>query len=114
VTKTGSTSIQQTLFYENNRQILLKKGYLYPKCWNPNHSRQILSAFSLAPETISGNIISQFTKEMASVYNKNNLTLLLKEINQTAFNHLIISGEMISTMKPIEVKKMKEFFTEKI
>src|SRR6056297_2978459 len=86
VTKTGSTSIQKTLFYEKNRELLAKKGYLYPKCWDPNHSRQVLSAFCLNREYITENIISEFTKEETDEYNHKNLKLLQKEIIDTYFN----------------------------
>src|SRR6056297_3417471 len=108
VTKTGSTSIQKTLFDEKNRELLAKKGYLFPKCWGSNHWPQMLSAFSSNPETLKLNIIAGFTKEEITEYNYRNLNQLQKEIYNTNFKHLLLSGEMISSMKKKELKNMRK------
>ena len=113
-TKTGSTSIQKTLFYEKNQELLAKKGYLFPKCWEPNHSVKMLSAFGSTPETLKRNIIIGFTKEEVTEYNYRNLNQLQKEIHNTNFKHLILSGELISSMKTNELKEMRDFLIEKV
>jgi len=112
VTKTGITSIQKTLFNEKNRELLAKKGYLFPKCWGSNHSQQMKSAFSENPHQLIFHISSDFSKDEILEYNKNNIKLLKNEIRESLFDTLIISGEDISKLNSFELQDMKQFLVE--
>src|SRR3989304_5866607 len=54
--KTGTSSIQETLFLNENNKILKNHGFLYPKNWVPNHSIPVYSAFCDNPEKYHANI----------------------------------------------------------
>ena len=54
--KTGTSSIQDTLFLKKNSTFLEDNDYLYPKHWPANHSMTILNNFKNHPEKLHLNI----------------------------------------------------------
>jgi len=112
--KTGSTSIQETLFHPKNRELLEKNGYLYPKSLYSNHSLQIVSAFCSNPSHFKGNIILGRTKKDIDVFNDETINHLKYELSQKQYENLIISGETISSLKSSEIKRFKHFLLEQV
>ena|GEM_PF-1855543 len=110
--KTGSTSIQKTLFHPKNRELLAKKGYLYPKSLYSNHSLQIVSAFCSDPYNLKGNIVLGKSKKDIDAFNIETINYLKYELSKTHYDNLIISGEVISSLKSSELKHFKQFLSE--
>ena len=99
--KTGTTSIQQTLYDDFNNRILEKLDILYPKNWPANHSYPVYSAFCDKPEEYRGNILfsSGLSKEKIDEMNKTNLKNLEEEVQRRRCSKIVISGEDISFLK---------------
>ncbi|NRF95759.1 hypothetical protein HQN89_33575 [Paenibacillus frigoriresistens] len=109
--KSGSSSIQETLFLKKNNFELEKMGYLYPKCWQPNHSMAIYSAFCDDPTKYHGNIRLGYSAAQLNNLNKNNLIDLMNEIAESKFSKLIISGEDISLLSLDNLNELKKYLT---
>jgi len=114
VPKTGSTSIQETLYYPKNRELLANKGYFYPKSWFSNHSPQLVSSFCEDPFHLRANIAHGFSKDQILEINRINIELLEKELIENKLDQIIISAEVISGMKKNELMSIKQFLIEKV
>lgn len=108
--KTGTTSIQDTMI--QNIKILANNGYMYPKNWTANHSFVIGSVFEDNPEKFHVNIIKGYTINQIKELNEKYINDLKQEISNTKCSKLIISGEIISDMKPENLIKLKNTLTE--
>src|SRR3989304_5556670 len=116
--KTGTSSIQETLFLNENNKILKNHGFLYPKNWVPNHSIPVYSAFCDNPEKYHANIKLGYNLSEIEEINKNYLIKLEKEIKENKLSKLIISGEDISLLKiknffKNDISKFSQVFGEK-
>ncbi len=96
--KTGTTSIQETLFLHDNNVFLIEQGYLYPECWPVNHSLAIYSAFCDHPDKYELNIYQGLNQDEIKVANKNYLDTLVSWTKEIPHKKLIISGEDISSL----------------
>lgn len=108
--KTGTTSIQDTLSLKENKKILERKGYLYPKCWDANHSIPVYSAFCDHPEQYHINIRRGLTKTELEKMNNENMKNLKNEVQSKNLPKLILSGEDISVLNSNNLKMFKKFF----
>ncbi|OPH53091.1 hypothetical protein BC351_31935 [Paenibacillus ferrarius] len=109
--KTGTTSIQETLYLENNNQLLEKKGYLYPKCGPSNHSVSIYSIFCNDPTNYHINIRMGYSADEIKYVNEKYLSDLKTEIDDKKLSKLIISGEDISLLSLDNLNALKEHLT---
>jgi len=107
--KTGTSSIQETLFLNENNKILKNHGFLYPKNWVPNHSIPVYSAFCDNPEKYHANIKLGYNLSEIEEINKNYLIKLEKEIKENKLSKLIISGEDISLLSIKNLYALKEY-----
>ncbi|MCM3308578.1 hypothetical protein [Priestia megaterium] len=107
--KTGTTSIQKTLFSERNNKILEQKGYIYPKIFGENHSYPLYSAFCDSPETYYENIKKGYTNSQIQNINSQNLDKLRWELLEKEQSKLIISGEDISRLSVKNLKELKRY-----
>ncbi|MFV8827445.1 hypothetical protein [Alkalihalobacterium sp. APHAB7] len=107
--KTGTTSIQRTLFNEENNQILEKKGYIYPRSWPSNHSIPIYSVFSEHPERYHINIRNGYTTANIIAKNQEYLRNFEKEIVNRGKSKIIISGEDISVLPHENLQAFKKY-----
>lgn len=109
--KTGTTSIQQTLFSDENNKLLENKNYIYPKCWYSNHSAPVHSAFCDFPEEYHINIRKGYSIQEIKSINEKNLNRFKKEIAEKEQSKLIISGEGISKLSFGNLNVLKEYLT---
>lgn len=108
--KTGTTSIQHTLFSDENQKILQKEGLLYPKLWPNNHSIPLFSIFSSNPEKYHINIRKGLDSEQVKLLNKRYLSSLDGEIKgRNNYTQLIFSGEDISLLQKENLVELKKF-----
>lgn len=111
--KTGTTTIQDNLLL--NRNILYKKGYLYPEFRignDPvsNHSIPIYSMFCNDPENYHINIMNGNTSpDLISILHKDYYEQLTGQIYNFEDGNLIISGEDISKLSLSQLSGLKEF-----
>jgi len=109
--KTGTTSIQQTLFSDENNKLLEKQNYLYPKYWPSNHSIPVYSIFCNHPEKYHINIKNKYSNSKIKDINERYLERLETEIVEREQSKLIISGEDISNLTFDNLNRLKEYFT---
>lgn len=107
--KTGTTSIQNTLFNTFNNKLLEKKDYLYPLSWHNNHSVPIFSAFCEYPENYHINIKKGYSIAEITDINKRYLESLRMEIAKRELSKLIISGEDISVLSIDNLNALKKY-----
>lgn len=107
--KTGTTSIQNTLFNTTNNKLLEKKDYLYPLSWPNNHSIPIFSAFCDYPENYHINIKKGYSITEITNINKQYLESLKMEIAKREQSKLIISGEDISVLSIDNLNDFKKY-----
>ena len=108
--KTGTTSIQNTLFFKKNSKLLEDHGYLYPKHWPANHSIPIFSIFCDFPEKYHINIKKEYSINEIKKVNEVYLESLEKEIKKTKYSKLIISGEDISKLSFESLSNLRNYF----
>lgn len=106
--KTGTTSIQETLFLDLNNKLLEKKGYLYPNCWPSNHSVSIYSAYCDDPANYHINIRMGYSADQIKYVNEKYLSDLKIEIDEKKLSKLIISGEGISMLSLDNLNALKK------
>jgi hypothetical protein len=107
--KTGSTSIQATMF--RNRKMLLAHGINY-LALNENHSTTIGPLFMQDPHLYLPNKLKKInTEAMAAKQNKRNKAALLREISANRSKTFVISGEDLSRLRPECLQKLKDFLT---
>ena len=107
--KTASSSIQKTLFMKKNNKLLEEKGFLYPRCWYPNHSVPMYSTFCDRPEMYHINIKNEYSLEEINRNNKQYLNKLKTEIARRQKSSLIISGEAISLLSADNLFDLQKF-----
>ncbi len=110
IPKTGTTSIQRTLFSKMNSEFLEDNDYLYPKHWPENHSIFILNNFSDHPEKLIENINKRYGIEEIKKINEESFYRLEKEIKKTTCSKLIISGEGISNLTMDNLLNLQNYF----
>jgi hypothetical protein len=107
--KTGTSSIQKTLFERVNNKLLEEKDYVYPKSWHQNHSVPIYSAFCDNPENYHVNIKRRYSISKIKDINKQNLVKLETEIAKREKSKLIVSGEDISHLSYGNLNDLKDY-----
>jgi hypothetical protein len=107
--KTGTSSIQETLFSEKNNKLLEKKNYLYPKSWDSNHSIPIYSAFCDDPESYYENSRKGYSIAEIKTINERYLEGLETELAEREQSKLIISGEDISLLSVVNLNAFKTY-----
>jgi len=110
--KTGTTSVQNTLFM--NKSLLKEHGYLYPDSFGKNHSIELYSAFCDNPEKYHINMKKDFSIDQINEYNLNNLNNLKKEINETSCSNIILSGEDISVLTKKNLFNLKKYINTEL
>jgi hypothetical protein len=107
VHKTGSKSIQYTLF--NNREKLLERGINYLSI-QPNHGPLFLSLFRHNPHRYVRNIMRNVdTPEKAAAHNDAIRRKLTQELSKNRSPKLVISGEGLSTAPDAMVGQLQDF-----
>lgn len=107
--KTGSTSIQESLGIR--KDVLEQEGYRYPAFRNPdgvleyNHSYMFQLAFSNAPSQLAIVKKRGWDPTLAASCYYNQLRVAMEDCP-----NLILSGEGISRLNELELKKIKELF----
>ena len=107
--KTGTSSIQDSLYHEQNNQLLKKHGYLYPRCWPPNHSDPIHSVFCDDPTKYFVNILRKYTPEQIKQINETYLADLEKTAEESGCDKLILSAEAASVLPPHNIQRLKDY-----
>lgn len=107
--KTGTTSIQNTLFTKINNKLLEKNDYLFPQSLPRNHSIPIYSAFCDYPENYHINIRQGYSIAEIKDINKRYLERLKLEIAEREQSKLIISGEGISFLSIDNLNALKKY-----
>src|SRR5689334_22540831 len=107
--KTGTSSIQETLFSEKNNQLLEKKDYIYPKSWYSNHSIPIYSAFCDDPEGYYENSRKGYSIAEIKTINEQYFEGLETELAEREQSKLIISGEDISLLSVVNLNAFKTY-----
>ncbi len=110
--KTGTSSIQETLF--RNRHILAEAGYAYLE-GRGNHSGILYSAFSSTPEKLAGHR-KNGQRDRAALRARAegvqaHLDRFLRECGQPK---AVMSGEALSRLAPEDVRQMLEFFRARV
>jgi hypothetical protein len=105
--KTGTTSIQNTLYATENYSLLDHKDYLYLKGWPSNHSIPIYSAFCDENEHVA--IMNRYCLTDIKNLNKKYLRILENEVTESKKSKLIFSGEAISALKIKNLHSLKEY-----
>lgn len=106
--KTGSTSIQNSLF--NSRELLLENDINYLSGVGENHSTSLFSIFTNHPEKYHVNIHEGIsTHEKAKIHNKELINKIIYEFEHNRSKIFIISGEDLTYLNDFEVKELYEF-----
>ncbi|MDQ1003609.1 hypothetical protein QFZ28_004009 [Neobacillus niacini] len=108
--KTGTSSIQATLYSQANNILMEKKDYLYPASLDPNHSIPIYSAFCDFPEKYHINVLLGYDIEQIKKINTQNLKALEMEISKIRKSKLVIVGEDISSLSMVNLHLLKKYF----
>ncbi|WP_256759523.1 hypothetical protein [Cohnella sp. WQ 127256] len=107
--KTGTSSIQESLYLEKNNQLLESKGILYPRSIAANHSVTFYSLFSEYPERYHMNIKRGLSEAEIGSANREYVRDLLDELRKRKGDKLVISGEDISKLSTNGLIKLREF-----
>jgi len=107
--KTGTTSIQKTLSAKKNSEFLEDNDFLYPKHWPANHGR-LYSKFCEHPEKWLPNINEEYSIEEIKKVDETFLHSIEKEIKETSYSKLIISGEDISFLTIDNLLNLRNHF----
>lgn len=111
--KTGSTSIQRTLFY--NQQILKRNGYQFLNIETPdgkklkNHSNVIINLFRDNPEDHYINKKFKWDADKVKQHYDRHLSNTLKKLGK---DKLLISGEGISSLNENGLERLKDYFSD--
>ena len=108
--KTGSSSIQETLFYNKIR--LNENGYLYLTEWGSNQSGVLTNLFGHdSPQWARRyNIENHIDIAMIELFNESNTNILVNSVKHSNCETLIVSGEDICLFERNDVNYMKEYF----
>lgn len=106
--KTGSTSIQATMF--KNRKKLGSEHGIYYLPLNVNHGRLFYSLYAKAPHRIGKNILAGLDeKEKVQQYNESLIQKITVRFEENRSKRIVISGERISTLSPDGVERFRDF-----
>ena len=103
--KTGSTSIQKTLFEGSARSLLLENGVLYPS-FNANHWR-LASAFSGDNTDMAANRFMGASRTAAE--DQRALHCLAKELDLHREKSAIISSEFFEQLRDQELSRLRDY-----
>jgi hypothetical protein len=106
--KTGSTSVQQTLW--KNRELLAKSSIHYPEL-EKNH-RFLVSCFMNEPQKFDYNKLLKRTDEEIVRVNFEKLKQFKNESDTTDCRTLILSSEHLVLLKVEEIMKLKQYLFE--
>ena len=105
--KTGTTSIQASLAG------LSDDTFLYPAIGdNPNHSGAIYSAFSETPEDHGMNRVRRDNPKAMRQHVREMKDSLAAAIVEAAGRTLVFSGESMTVLTAVELRRMRGFFAE--
>ncbi len=119
--KTGTSSIQKTLMA--NKKILEKQGILYPllnqglgrrRGWSLHNHRKLIFLAETDREKWGRAIQAKISKEEAErvvAHEKKNLHALIKEIDRSSANKVVISAEGFGFLNEDAVLRLKGFFS---
>lgn len=110
--KTATSSIQATMYHNKELLRKIEKGILYPNKWGESHCAPMYSIFTENPESYHYHIKNRRTKKEIEIFNKRMKDNIIKEINYTKCETLLISGEEISILSTLAVEKIRVFFNE--
>ncbi|WP_077329208.1 hypothetical protein [Virgibacillus siamensis] len=111
--KTGTSSIQSTLYDENNNKLLLNEGILYPTCWQSNHGVALCSAFSPDPGKYAVNKFPKvLSKDEIEKKDRFNLKKFEETVNNSSAKKLVISGEGILPLPNESINNLKKYLRE--
>ena len=109
--KTGSSSIQDTLFY--NSAILQNCNYIYVREWGSNQSAVVFNLFEPIPFCYHFNISSGIqTPAALQDYNKIHLKALINAVSSSNCETLIISAEDMCLLSEDGLIALKIFMEE--
>ena len=109
--KTGTTSIQDTLYF--NKKYLEENRFLYLPSDTPEHNQFLINMFSVKPRTdYHGNMWSNLTEKDIQEYVSLHKHKLLDIINNSNCETLIISGEDTDLLYQEDIYKMRDYFSE--
>lgn len=106
--KTGTTSIQKTLF--KNRKLLKEHGITY--VGRPHHYQHLMSAFRKDPKTLLRNLKLRLSETQLRKRDQAVLVKLRGEIENAETDCVIVSDEHIAMMAESELKALYAFFSE--
>lgn len=104
--KTGSTTIQKTLFKNRNR--LMECGILYPSSIGFNHN-ELRSVFMSNPWSWGPNRRKGLTKQQVIDNNERTLHLITEEIESSSCSCVIVSAEHLSVLGPQAINTVKRW-----
>ncbi|MFD1884901.1 hypothetical protein [Paenibacillus wenxiniae] len=104
--KTGTTSIQETLFAHADQ--LKQRDLLYPTCWPSNHSIPIFSLFKRDPSYFE-NIVEERSRQEIEHTRQHFMRVLQQEIATSTPTRLVLSGENISLLTYRELRSFRLF-----
>lgn len=107
--KTGSSSIQNTLFKQ-----LTDESFAYVDLGGPNHTSRILQLFSEQPEKYKSNVTMGLSKDKIKLLRQTFEDELVQSLSQDKIPNFIISGEGIPNLSANELRKMKDFLSRYI
>jgi hypothetical protein len=110
--KTATSSIQEALFHQQNRDKILRSSILYPISFGGNHGQTFYSMFCDKPEIFFSNIIAGLTKSQIDEKNLGFKNQLIEEINNCDQENLLISGEAFSLLPTKNLADLKDFLIE--
>lgn len=101
--KTGSTSIQNTLYDQ-----LDDTSFMYADFGSPNHSAGVVSVFSSQPERLISKLKTQNHNGLEA-FNKNILSNFENQLSKSNKENFLISGEAINSLENAELIRFKEY-----
>jgi hypothetical protein len=107
--KSGSTSLQHTMFH--NRERLAAKGILYPSSWRSNHGVPLTILFYDDVLRMFDERDLQCSAGQISEMGQNLTESLKEELRATSCETLIISGENICSFNASVISRVLEFFS---
>ncbi len=105
--KTGTTSIQDTLF--SNQELLKKNDYYYFKDLYRNHSYMFVNMFDSNPEKFHSNIKKSFGIEKIKEENERNQKIIEYELSHMTCENIIFSAEIICTLERDALERIKAY-----
>ncbi len=106
--KTGTTSIQKTLF--RNRELLKERGVTY--IGGPHHYKHLMSAFLEDPKRLLRNVSSRLSDSQIYKRDQAVLAALKSEIENAETDCVIVSDEHIAMMRQGELETLHAFLSK--